>query len=115
MSAILSKEPAPLGEKASGLPHEIERIIGRCLRKDAARRFQQMEEVRLALVELKEDSASGAAAAPPRPPPRRWGLIIAAAVLVLGVAGGLGWWMSRPAPAKKGRAQLTRVRSSLTE
>jgi len=34
----------------------FERIIARCLRKDADRRFQTTSDVRLALEELKEES-----------------------------------------------------------
>jgi len=35
-----------------GLPRELERIVLRCLRKDAARRSQSMAEIKLELEEL---------------------------------------------------------------
>ena len=55
LSAVLSKEPAPLG---AGVPHDLGRIISRCLRKDPARRFQNMADLKVALEELKEESDS---------------------------------------------------------
>src|SRR5690348_9318350 len=59
LSAILEKEPRPLGEIAPDPPAELEKIIGRCLRKDRERRAQNIGDIKLALEELQEDSASG--------------------------------------------------------
>ena len=58
------EEPRPL----DGVPEKLNEVIRRCLRKDPARRFQHMDDVRVALEELKEESDSGAlvAAASPR-------------------------------------------------
>ena len=41
------------------IPQELEKLISRCLRKDPARRFQHMDDVKVALEELKEESESG--------------------------------------------------------
>ena len=60
LAAVLREEPPPLGR---GIPHDLERVVVRCLQKDPARRFQQMDDVRAALQELKEASDSGARAA----------------------------------------------------
>jgi len=57
LSAILHKEP-PLAEVAPDLPPELEKIIWRCLRKDPDRRAQHVDDIKLALEELKDDSAS---------------------------------------------------------
>ena len=46
------------------LPREVERIIGLCLRKDAERRFQHMEDLKVALDSLKDESDSGMLATP---------------------------------------------------
>ncbi len=56
ISAILSKEPAPLNTE---VPHDLQKIITRCLRKDPSRRFQTMADLKVSLQELKEDSDSG--------------------------------------------------------
>ena len=59
LSAILHEEPQPLAEVAPDLPAELDKIIRRCLRKDPDRRAQHAGDIKLALEELREDSASG--------------------------------------------------------
>ena len=59
LSAILEKEPEPISSIRKGIPHELERIVARCLRKDADRRFQHMADLKVALEELREESDSG--------------------------------------------------------
>jgi predicted Ser/Thr protein kinase len=59
LSAILHGEPQSLGDLAPDLPAELEKIISRCLRKDLERRAQHAGDIKLALEELREDSASG--------------------------------------------------------
>ncbi len=59
IAAILREEPKPLSQIAEGLPREVERIVRRCLRKDPAHRFQHMDDLKVALEELKEESDSG--------------------------------------------------------
>ena len=62
LSAILKEEPKPL----AGVPADLEKIIRRCLRKDPARRFQHMDDLKVALEEVREDSESGRLPAQPR-------------------------------------------------
>ena len=57
ISAILQKEPPPPGGLAPNLPAELEKIILRCLRKDRDRRTQHIDDIKLALEELRDDSA----------------------------------------------------------
>ena len=59
LSAIVHEEPRPLAEVAPDLPAELDKIIRRCLRKDPDRRAQHAGDIKLALEELREDSASG--------------------------------------------------------
>ena len=59
LNAVINQEPKPAGEIVEGLPREMDRIITLCLRKDAARRFQHMEDLKVALQELKEEFDSG--------------------------------------------------------
>ena len=61
LAAILNQEPAPLGVM---VPQEMEKVITRCLRKDPARRFQHMDDVHIALQELKEESSSSSSPQP---------------------------------------------------
>ena len=82
-----------------GVPAELDRLVSRCLQQDPARRMQHMDDIKLVLLELKEDSESGKF---PGSPPQlrrtgrawRW----AAAVLALALAGGKAWWVSQRRP-----------------
>jgi Tol biopolymer transport system component/predicted Ser/Thr protein kinase len=101
LSAILEKEPEPVSSICKGIPAELERIIARCLRKDAERRFQHMDDVKAALEDLKEESESGTregAAAVARKQ-RRWWPWAAGAAALLVAAGlfflGLRWEHNR--------------------
>ena len=92
LGAIIHKEPEPLGAE---VPHDLQKLIGRCLRKDRAHRFQHMDDVKVALEELKEESDSGkltAAQAPARPRKTwRWVHVAPGAVVLLVVTGWLIW------------------------
>ena len=96
LAAILKDNPRPASQLADGLPREVERLISRCMRKEVNQRSQHMDDVKIALQELKEESDSGVlgAAAVSRPNPHRrlhWVLSVAAAVVVAMV----GVWLVR--------------------
>ncbi len=97
LSAILRDEPAPL---PPDIPRELEKIIVRCLRKDPNRRYQHAVDLKLALVELKEESESGKLTpAQPTAPGRgrNWlAFGLGALVLLVLAATGWFWWHSRP-------------------
>jgi serine/threonine protein kinase/Tol biopolymer transport system component len=59
LSAVLKEEPKPISALAADTPHDLDKIITRCLRKDPARRFQHTADLQIALAELKEESDSG--------------------------------------------------------
>ena len=59
LSAVLRDDPKPVTDLRGDTPGELARIIARCLRKDPARRFQHMDDLKVALEELKEESESG--------------------------------------------------------
>lgn len=104
ISAMLHDEPKPLSQVAENMPHEMERLVKRCLRKDAVHRFQHMDDLKVALEELKEESDSGelakgrvGAGLVPAPigrqrgaPLRRpWVAALAATVVIAGVLTGV--------------------------
>ena len=61
-SAILRDQPEPLRLVRTDLPHELDRIVGRCLEKDRERRFQTARELRSELDMLRRELESGVAA-----------------------------------------------------
>jgi serine/threonine protein kinase/tetratricopeptide (TPR) repeat protein len=65
LTAILRDEPKSAREIVTGLPKDVERIVSRCLRKEMSRRFQSMDDVRVELQDLKEDSDSSRLLAAP--------------------------------------------------
>ena len=95
LAAVVEQEPRPL---PAGVPSELERIIARCLRKDPARRFQHMDDVKVELEELKAKSDSDTLHGAAMPGPklrRRW---MWAAGLVPIAAAALGYLAFRRAP-----------------
>ncbi len=99
LSAILHQDPKPLAE-AGELPHDLEKIVSRCLRKDPRRRFQSTDDLKIALEELKEESESGPIASPRRPRTRRF--VLAGILVVATLAAALMLWLTRlrTAPAE---------------
>jgi eukaryotic-like serine/threonine-protein kinase len=93
LAAILREQPKPATLIAGHATGEFEKIIQRCLRKDPARRYQCMDDVKLALEEVKEASESLPAAAPTLQRARipSWKLATAGALLMV-VAAVAGWW-----------------------
>jgi Tol biopolymer transport system component/tRNA A-37 threonylcarbamoyl transferase component Bud32 len=98
LSAILREEPKPAGE---AIPRDLEKIIARCLRKDVARRFQHIDDVKIALEELKEESESGqlTTAGPVemrRSRVPRWAVVVAAMVGMVAVVFYYRKWQAAP-------------------
>ncbi len=92
LASIITLEPARLPRE---IPHDLEKVINRCMRKDPARRFQTMADLKVALQELKEEADSGkptvsvAAGAPPVG--LRFRLMLAAALVLASVAALTLW------------------------
>jgi len=104
LAAVLKDEPKPPSQITAGLPKEVERLIRRCLQKDPARRVQHMDDVKVALEELKEESDSGALAAVTAPTQTRrwrWWLPVGIACTVL-LAALVAWLWLRPAEPPRG-------------
>jgi tetratricopeptide (TPR) repeat protein len=76
LAAAATTEPKPL----EGVPEEVAKVIRLCLRKDPARRFQHMDDVK---VELE------AATLVPHRPRRLWKIAAAVLLAAVLVAGGL--------------------------
>jgi Tol biopolymer transport system component len=96
LAGILKDNPRPPSQIVDGLPREMEQLISRCLRKDVNLRCQHMDDVKIVLAELKEESDSGALPAATlliRKPDRRlgWALVTAAALVI----ATLGAWLVR--------------------
>jgi Tol biopolymer transport system component len=100
LAAVLNEEPKPPSAINEAIPLELERILGRCLRKDPQRRWQTMSDLKVALQDLKEDSESGklaAATAPAARGKRKTAFFVGGAtVLVLAAAVILKFVVLKP-------------------
>jgi serine/threonine protein kinase/Tol biopolymer transport system component len=96
ISAVLRDEPAPLEEFVTDVPSGLAPLIGRCVRKDRAKRAQSIADIKLMLEEIQEEIQRGTSASRPQQslsaarPSRRTRLwATAIATLALGLALGL--------------------------
>jgi serine/threonine protein kinase/Tol biopolymer transport system component len=97
LSKILNEDPLSPSQLAS-IPQDVEKAILRCLRKDPARRYQTMADLKVALEDLATDSAQSLPAqAAVRPAPSRWRWAWVALVPVLPIAAYVAW-QARRAP-----------------
>jgi serine/threonine protein kinase len=111
LAAILREEPKPASEVAHDTPREMERIISRCLRKDPDRRYQHMDDLRLALEEVREEWESGKMTALPGSRRRRIAVVaILAGLLATGAGVGIAWLL-RSAKTPVQAPVLTRLTS----
>ncbi len=60
LAGILDREPAPLARFDPNVPAELQRLIGKTLRKDRDQRYQVMKDLLLDLQALKDEVALGA-------------------------------------------------------
>ena len=98
LSRIVNDDPIPPGTIARSLSPDVERAILRCLRKDPARRYQTMADLKVALDDLADDSATKQLTQPAiarRTRPQRWVLaaLLAATAFAIYFAGS--WQRSR--------------------
>jgi len=93
LAAILHTEPKPPAELRPGVPHELGRIIERCLRKDPAWRYQSAADLKISLHDLPSEleSLDRGAAPAARPRAARRLVWLAAAIFGLAIAA-VGWW-----------------------
>jgi serine/threonine protein kinase len=113
LAAIVFQEPRPATEIVHDLPHELERALAMCLHKDPGRRFQNANDLRIMLSDLKAESDSGRLSSSRAfRKPRfhlsfEWVLRIFAPLFLL-LALGMFWWSHR-GEAERSILALTRV------
>ena len=97
LSAVIRAQPTPPSAAVATIPADLERVILRCLRKDPQRRYQHIDDVKVAFEDIKEESESGASHPAGVVRKRRFGLIaaFAAAGLVIVVAAAAAWLLLR--------------------
>ncbi len=59
MYSILNEDPTPVSDSIDTVPSELEKIVGRCLAKDPAERYQTATDLLKDLIDVKELVSSG--------------------------------------------------------
>jgi Tol biopolymer transport system component/predicted Ser/Thr protein kinase len=95
LSSVLHTEPQPPSQSIPDVPHELDKIIARCLKKDPTRRWQSMADVKVAVDEVLEEvesTTSGARKALAKgrgaAVRKRWLSLGAISLLLIGLAAG---------------------------
>jgi Tol biopolymer transport system component/predicted Ser/Thr protein kinase len=83
LTAVIRAQPKPPTGIVQDLPSDLEKVILRCLRKDPQRRFQHIDDVKVALQDIKEESDSGAVRPVPVGRRRRAPLMVLIATAVV--------------------------------
>ncbi len=103
IAAILQNEPPPLTAHAPNTPRELERIVGKALRKEREERYQVAKDLLLDLKSFQQESNSAAAGAVMERGTKRpwfhasqvWRLSLISLVALLAAVGGFFWWYFR--------------------
>ena len=102
----MREQPKAPSEVAPDVPRDLERVILRCLRKEADRRYQSMADVRLELEQIKEDSDSQQQAGASLGRGRWYRRPVAAAVAAVLLLAAGAWAVLRPGKAAPPSPQL---------
>ena len=98
MTAILEQHPRPLAESGQQIPQELDRVVARCLEKNAGERIQSARDLSFALRDLVSGAGRHQPAAA-RPRVRSKAVIASAAALVVLLgAAGVYWFNQAGAP-----------------
>lgn len=102
LHAILKEDPPELRGPKGPVPPVLDRIIGRCLEKAPANRFQNAQDLAFALKSVAAGAVSSSATLTESmsipAATSRWKAWVAAAVLLAG--GGAGYWIGRRGPSE---------------
>ena len=96
LAAVVKEDPVPPSQLVADIPPGMEKAIMRCLRKDAARRWQHIQDVRIELEELQADTGRATGTDRHRSwKVPRFGWRAALLFLVPAVAAGAWFWRTR--------------------
>jgi len=87
LNAVMRAQPKAPSAIVTNVQSDLEKVIVRCLRKDPDRRFQHIDDVKVALQEIKEESESGTTSTVAKPRHRGRRIAALVGVLILIAAG----------------------------
>jgi Tol biopolymer transport system component len=99
MTAVLREEPPPLNQADSQCPAGLQRILDRCLEKNAERRFQSASDLAFAIESLGDPGSAAGRNAAQSKALRSWWAWAAAVLCVMAMAAAL-WLLARSSMTK---------------
>jgi Tol biopolymer transport system component len=110
---ILADEPTPVNELLRSVPADLAKVVSHCLRKDPARRYQYIADVKVALEDVREESRSRPQAQTTDTGSRwQWAWLMLLVPVVL-VSGYFAWPRQSPPAAPPARpVPLTTLQGS---
>ena len=116
LSAVIRAQPKAPSAIVANVASDLEKVILQCLRKDPPRRYQHIDDVKVALEDVKEASESGVTARAPVVRSRRRPIaaLVATALVTMGATAWLLLPSHRrtPAPAPMRTLPLTSLTGS---
>jgi eukaryotic-like serine/threonine-protein kinase len=97
LTRILRDDPPAPSSLRSSVPADLDKVILRCLRKDAARRYQSMTDLTLALEDIGSNSAAPVEDRRVKAVTRLWPRFVMLALFV--ATGAVAWLVLRPTPS----------------
>ncbi len=111
--SLMNEDPEPLTAVRTGVPMELERIVDKCLAKEASDRYQRVDELLVDLRGLQREQQTEAATraklpagAPPAPRKSRWAVPAVVAAALVAAAGA---WVGVFERAEKAPAEAMQV------
>jgi serine/threonine protein kinase/tetratricopeptide (TPR) repeat protein len=98
MTAILNEEPLAISQIVANIPPSLQRIVHRCLEKNAEQRFQSPSDLAFALDALSESGESSHSATAEKAGTgdgKRWRAVVPAAVVALALSVGGYFYLHR--------------------
>ncbi len=115
LASVLHTDPGSITETREKLPGELDRIVRRCLRKDPARRWQNVADLKIALEDLSQEPGPDEAAFPARSKTRGWAPIIWVLLAAVALATGVFFGASSRARPHPTFQRLTFRRGNVAE
>ena len=107
--SIANEPHEPLTAVRTGVPKELERIVDKCLTKEADERYQHVTDLLVDLQACRRSLAAKPGATPAPIPVSRTALFVGLTAFVV-VGLGLGWWFTRsPGPGPVPQYTLRQV------
>ena len=109
MSAILKEDPPEPGAEAARVPVAVDRIVRRCLEKEAAQRFQSARDLAFALEAVAGSSSSSGhvEAVEPGGRARRFRLPLALGAVAVVLAASAAFWAGGALERRRGGTKVS--------